>query len=635
MLTFLFLVINLFLAVLFIKLLLKKDFLTYLQGGRWWITWIAVGIITLMDELTSIFYAPSEAFRFIGVSTIIYIALTSILIRFLSTRMVEISEILEANNIKGGGVYSFSYLVLGPTTSFIAVSSIMVTYVLTAAMSTVSAVENGTTFLELSEAFKLILKFFVIWFITGLNIIGIKENAKFTFLIFILASFVLINLMIGGFANFDSNSVSKLAESGSAFWKDLSSVPFFKAYGNLIVGIGSCILAYSGIESVLQTASLVKSWKDIRKAYVFLALTVGIVTPLIVLLVLSSPINPTQHETDLIPNFAGMVNGHLFGIIVSILASVTLIMAVNTAMVASAELIEKVAERYNFEWLIALNKKQSLYRIHVLNGFFYSAILIITSGSQAVLAEMYAIGLIASFCINTASLLKYRYSKGTKEITYHTSRVGTLILFIIILSTFIFVILHRQYGTILWLFITLTFLFAGLQIAKRRAPEIKVIRATKSPMEIIFALADIDDDKVHIYFRRPSEHESTEEMKNSIYVSFYSPRNEQPVELSKNHFWLTIQKKMNLFDMIYALLKTIEYELPLDKEIHIHFGWPMSSWLDRMSIGVMIYKIIHLPKKFPGFTFHIDYHKLKQNVIKTVASYSILVPHISLFYQLM
>jgi amino acid transporter len=611
MLTFIFLVINLFLAGIFIKLLLKKDFLTYLHGGRWWITWIAVGIITLMDELTSIFYAPSEAFRFIGVSTIIYIALTSILIRFLSTRMVEISEILEANNIKGGGVYSFSYLVLGPSTSFIAVSSIMVTYVLTAAISTVSAVENGTAFLDLNEGFKLIIKFLVIWFITGLNIIGIKENAKFTFLIFIFASFVLINLLIGGFADFDSLSLKKLADSGKVFWNDITGVPFFKAYGNLIIGIGSCILAYSGIESVLQTASLVKSWKDIRKAYVFLAVTVGIVTPLIVLLVLSSPIDPTLHETDLIPNFASMVNGHFFGVLVSILASVTLIMAVNTAMVASAELIEKVAERYNYEWLIQLNKKQSLYRIHILNGVFYSVILIITSGSQAILAEMYAVGLIASFCINTASLLKYRYSKGTKEITYHTSRLGTLILFIIILSTFVFIVVHRQYGTMLWLTITIAFLIAGLRIAKHRSPEIKVIRATKTPMDIIFALAEIEASSAHIYFRRPSEVETTEEQKNSVYISFYSPRNEQPVQLSKNHFWLTIQKKMNLFDMIYALLKTIEYELPEDKEIHIHFGWPLSSWLDRMSIGVMIYNIIHLPKKFPYFTFHIDYHKLK------------------------
>ncbi|HEX2867579.1 MAG TPA: APC family permease [Ignavibacteriales bacterium] len=607
MLTFIYAIVNILLVALFIKVMVKKDFLSYLYNGRWWLTWIAVGIITLMDELTSVYYAPFEAFRFIGIKAIIYIALTSILIRFLSTRMVEISEILEANNIKGGGVYSFSYLVLGPNTSFIAISSIIVSYVLTAAISTVSAVENGTSFLALGLGAKFFLKVVVIWLITGLNIVGIKENAKFTFMIFVFASFVLINLIVGGFASFDQHTAMQLHASFGDFWHDVTGGgSIFRSYQNIIIGIGSCILAYSGIESVLQTASLVKNWKEIRKAYLFLAVTVGIVTPLIALLALSSKIDISKHETDLIPAFASAVNGELFGVIVSVLASITLIMAVNTAMVASAELIEKVAERYNYHWLIQLNKKQSLYRIHIVNGIFYTVILIVTNGSQAILAEMYAVGLIASFCINTGSLIIYRYSKGTKEISYHTSRIGTLILFIILLSTFIYIALNRPYGTGLWFSITLLFLLAGIRISKFRAPEIPVRRATRTPMDIIFAISDVPTDDVHLYFRRPSEFE-LQEKGDSLFVSFYSPRNEAPQNISPNHFWISIQRGMKLFDMIVALLRTLEYEMPPEKTLHIHFGWPLSSWLDRMSIGVMIYNIIHLPKKFPHFTFHMDY----------------------------
>ena len=52
------------------------------------------------------------------------------------------------NKIRGGGVYSFSYLVLGPVASFVAVASIMVDYILTACISTVSAVINGTVLLR-------------------------------------------------------------------------------------------------------------------------------------------------------------------------------------------------------------------------------------------------------------------------------------------------------------------------------------------------------------------------------------------------------------------------------------------------------------------------------------------------------
>ncbi|MGE5430176.1 MAG: APC family permease [Syntrophomonadaceae bacterium] len=606
--TAVYIIVNVLLVAGFIKLMAKKDYLTYLFNGRWWLTWMAVGIITLMDELTSIYYAPFEAFRFIGIKAIVYIALTSVLIRFLSTRMVEISEILEANNIKGGGVYSFSYLVLGPSFSFIAISSIIVDYVLTATISTVSAVENGTSFLAMGPEVKYVLKFGVIWAITGLNIVGLKENAKFTFLIFVFAAFVLMNLLVGGAVNLDPHTVGRVGESFKDFWADLSRTSIFGAYENIIIGIGSCILAYSGIESVLQTASLVKNWKEIRRAYLFLAVTVGFVTPLIALFALSSKVDISKHETDLIPAFATSVNGELFGIVVAVLASITLIMAVNTAMVASAELIEKVAERYNYHWLIKLNKNQSLFRIHIINGIFYTVILIITNGSQAILAEMYAVGLVASFCINTGSLLIYRYSKGTKEITYHTSRTGTLILFIVLLSTFLYIIVHRPFGTLLWALITITFLIAGLRIAKFRAPDIPIRRATRTPMDLLFAILDIPSDDVHLYFRRPSEIEQLEGG-NAVYVSFYSPRKEAPQVLSPNHFWMSIQRRMNLFDMIIALLHTLEYEMPPEKKLHIHFGWPLSSWLDRMSIGVMIYNIIRLPKRFPNFDFIMEYSK--------------------------
>jgi hypothetical protein len=115
-------IINVAILAFFILLIRKGGLLTTYFNGRIWLTWLGVGVITLMDELTSVFYAPAEAFRFIGPAAIVFIALTSILIRFFSSRLVEISEILEHHELIGGGVYYFSYLVLGPVVSFVAVS---------------------------------------------------------------------------------------------------------------------------------------------------------------------------------------------------------------------------------------------------------------------------------------------------------------------------------------------------------------------------------------------------------------------------------------------------------------------------------------------------------------------------------
>src|SRR5947207_10166232 len=187
--------LNVLLLSLFASLALQPRLLGFAKGGKWYLTWFATGLITLMDELTSIYYVPAEAHRFIGTRAIFFIVVTSLVMRVLSTRMVEIAQILERHDIRGGGVYSFSYFVLGPVASFVAVASIMVSYILTACISTVSAVINGTAFLPLGPAIQQGLILAIICAIAGLNILGTREHARVTFVIFIVAALVLMNLI--------------------------------------------------------------------------------------------------------------------------------------------------------------------------------------------------------------------------------------------------------------------------------------------------------------------------------------------------------------------------------------------------------------------------------------------------------
>jgi amino acid transporter len=602
------LILNLVVLGIFLLLLRKKALLTYFQGGKVWLTWLAVAIITLMDELTSVFYAPAEAFRFIGPSAIVFIAFTAFFIHYMTTRLVEIAEILEKHGIFGGGVYSFSYLVLGPMVSFIAVASIMVDYVLTACISAVSAVENATSFFALSHPSKMSIVLLIIWAIAGLNILGIRENARFTFSIFIFAAFIFFNLIASGIIAFDGDSMIRLKAGYEHAMTRLQTGSFFRGYGIFIASIASCILAYSGVESVLQTAGLVRTWREIGKAYIFLALTVGLMTPIVATLALSAPIDFAQHEGDLITHYAALVNGIPFGIAVAGLASLTLIMAINTAFVASSELMERVAERYKFHWLIITNRRQSLYRIHLLNATFFSIIIFITQGSQMVLADMYALGLIASFCINMFSLIVYRYFMGTKEVAqFNTSRFITLLIWIIFISCFFFLASMKPHGTLMWATVTGFVLIAGFLVAQKRAPEIKEIEKMDSEMSMILYFAQSTYPEIHIFLRRPREMIAGEKgpKENEAYVTFFSPRKEVPVKSAVNEFRFPLGKQ-GLYHHIISLLKLIEYEMP-EQKVTVHFGWPLSSWLDRFSIGVMVFNLMRLPKRFPQFNFTIDY----------------------------
>ncbi len=596
--------LNLFLVVFFIYLMRRRDLLSYHHQGRWWLTWLAIAVITLMDEFTSIFYVPAEAYRFIGLSAIIYIAVTSLLIRFLSTRLTEIAEILEHRQLIGGGVYSFSYLVLGPMVSFVAVASIMVDYILTACISAVSAVLNATSFFQLSEPVKLVLMLGIIWGVAGLNISGIRENARFTFMIFIVAAFVMLNLIASGLMALDHRSLGQIYQAAQVTGNQLQTGTLSTDYSRFISHIAFCILAYSGVESVLQTAGLVRSWQEIRKAYLFLGLTVGIVTPLVAILALSAPIDFHLHEGDLITHYASLLNGVPFAVAVAALASFTLTMAVNTAFVASSELMERVAHRYGFHWLIATNRRQSLYRIHLISAAFFSLIILLTAGSQPLLADMYALGLLASFCINMGSLIIYRYFMGTKDVKYFTSRLGTLVLWVILVSCFLFLAYDKHHATLLWGSVTLVVLAAGFMVSRTRGPELKEIAQADTEMEMILYLAESDDPEVHLFFRRSEEPGGTPK-DNEAYLTFYSPRIGIPPKTAPNHFRFPLTK-ISLYHRMVSLLNVVEYEFP-DRRVVIHFGWPLSSWWDRFAAGVMVFNLMRLPRMFPDFEFDIRY----------------------------
>jgi len=602
-------VLNAGLIVLFIYLLRQRSLLSFSQGGRVWLTYLAVAIITLMDEFTSIFYAPAEAYRFIGLSALVFIALTSLLVRFISTRLTEIAEILEHHKLIGGGVYSFSYLVLGPMVSFVAVSSIMVDYILTASISAVSAVNNATSFFYLSHPGKVITVLVIVWAMAGLNILGIRENARFTFMIFIGAAFIILNLIVSGILNLDARAVGQMHQAVGDSIKQVTTGSLLTNYGHFISSIAFCILAYSGVESVIQTAGFVRGWREIRKAYIFLALTVGLVTPLVAILALSANIDFKAHEGDLITYYATMLNGVPFGVAVGALASFTLMMAVNTAFVASSELMERVAHRYGFLWLIATNRRQSLYRIHLASAVFFSLIIMLTMGSQEELANMYALGLVASFCINMGSLILYRYFMGTAEgMTYSTSRVVTLILWVILVSCFIFLAIDKPHATALWAGVTGVMLLLGFMVARTRAPELKEIEQADTEMQMILYLAESEAPEVHLYFRRSEEPADSTPKNNEAYITFYSPRvGGIPTKAAPNHFRFPLTK-ISLYHRMLSLLRVVEYELA-ERRVVVHFGWPLSSWWDRLAMGVMVFNLMRLPRQFPGFEFDIRYRR--------------------------
>jgi hypothetical protein len=217
---------------------------------------------------------------------------------------------------------------------------------------------------------------------------------------------------------------------------------------------------------------------------------------------------------------------------------------------------------------------------------------------------MYAIGLLASFSINVGCLLLYRYFRGTAQIRdYYTSRVGTLALEVILVSCFVYLALHKPYGTGLWASVVAIILAVGIPFSRRYGPEKKEIRRSDYPMELVVAMAETEGPR-HFYFRRPGEREQ-QGVPGSVFITFFSPRQPIPDKLSPEHFRFPLQPS-GVFRSITAVLALIEEEFA-GQQVYVHLGWPMSSWLDRMATGVFVVNLMRLPRQFPEMHFSIDY----------------------------
>ena len=83
------------------------------------------------------------------------------------------------------------------------------------------------------------------------------------------------------------------------------------------------------------------------------------------------------------------------------------------------------------------------------------------------------------------------------------------------------------------------------------------------------------------------------------------PRQPIPQKLAPNHYRFPIQGG-SVYRSIRAILALLVEELE-GREVHVHFGWPTSSWLDRMAVGVFVASLMRLPKAFPRLTFSMDY----------------------------
>jgi amino acid transporter len=399
--------------------------------------WKAAAIV-LCDLGSSAFYAGSIAEGAIGKSGPWFIL--GIMLFSYAVRAIYIES---CSMFVRGGVYRVVHEALGPTLAKFSVSALLFDYVLTGPISGVSAglyfagLINETARLFNHSAIHVDSNTFAACFAVAVtlyfwrkNTIGIHESSQKALRIMQLTTVMVVTMIVWCVATlltkgfqwvpFPSPENMKYGE-GALGWLEGSGLTLIPAIA-ILVGLGHSVLAMSGEETLAQVNREIAApkLKNLKRAGLVIFLYSMLFTSLVSFFaVMIIPDNErSAHLGNLIGGLAMHMVGPLplrllFHAFVVVVGTVMLAGAVNSAIVGSNGVLNRVAEDGVLpDWFRHPHRKYgTTYRFLLLVAGLQIATIIISRGQIELLGEAYAFGVVWSFAMKALSVLVLRFKQ--------------------------------------------------------------------------------------------------------------------------------------------------------------------------------------------------------------------------------
>jgi amino acid transporter len=400
--------------------------------------WRAAAIV-LCDLGSSAYYAAGISEGYLGKS-----APWFILGIMLFASAVRIVYIEACSMFVRGGVYRVVHEALGGTMAKVSVSALMFDYILTGPISGVSAglylagLINETLELIQSPGLKVSPPSFAAFFTILVtlyfwrkNIIGMHESSKkalrimqlTTVMVVILIVWCIVTILQRGYNPVPFPTMENIHFNDEAVgWLKgsfLTQIGFFA----LLIGLGHSVLAMSGEESLAQVNREIASpkLKNLKRAAFVIFVYSMVFTTLVSFFAVM--IIPDHERVDvyidnLIGGLAMNVVGPLpirllFHAFVVLVGTILLSGAVNTAIVGSNGVLNRVAEdRVLPDWFRTPHKKfGTTARIITMIVVLQIITILLTWGNIQLLGDAYAFGIVWSFALQGLAVLVLRFKQ--------------------------------------------------------------------------------------------------------------------------------------------------------------------------------------------------------------------------------
>jgi amino acid transporter len=398
--------------------------------------WRAAAIV-LNDLASSAYYAGGEAEQFIGKTAPWFILATMLLSYAVSQVYVE-----SCSMFVRGGVYRVVKEAMGGALAKFSVSALMFDYVLTGPISGVSAGQYLAGLLNemfvyghlkiilsadaTAAAFAIAVTIYFWW----QNIKGIPESSEKALWIMQLTTVMVVALIgwcsytllvRGGHLPPAPVPRNILLTKHSLGWLYGSRIPHLITVVAVFVGLGHSVLAMSGEESLAQVYREIEHPKlpNLKKAALIVFIYSMVFTSLVsffAVMIIPDKIRP-QYFENLIGGLSMSLSGPLvarlaFHVFVVVVGTLILSGAVNTAIVGSNGVLNRVSEDGVLsDWFRQPHPRfGTSHRIINLIVALQIATILISRGDVTFLANLYAFGVIWSFTLKGIAVLVLRYT---------------------------------------------------------------------------------------------------------------------------------------------------------------------------------------------------------------------------------
>jgi amino acid transporter len=357
-----------------------------------------------LDALSSVAYGPEAIVIVLAAAGTVGLAyalpVTIAIVVLLSVLVISYRQVIAAFP-GGGGAYAVAGRHLGRMPSLIAAASLIVDYILNAAVGVSAGVEALTSAFPALYGDRVWLCLGVLAVITGLNLRGVADAARAFIvptIIFIVAIAVVI---VGGLVR----SHPVVAPSGQ-----LPKVAEAVGVLLLLKAFASGCSALTGVEAIANAVPSFRQPRARRAQHteMWLGVILGVMLLGIAVLIRKFHVAPSSTETSLAQLAAAAVGKNVVFYAIQLITTVLLALAANTSFGGLPVLASLLARDNFLPHLFHLKADRQVHRYGVSVLAVVAAILLVVAkGNTQALIPLFAIGVFVGFTLSQAGMVRH------------------------------------------------------------------------------------------------------------------------------------------------------------------------------------------------------------------------------------